>query len=171
VHVHVHDDHRPTQPLPQGNQTGRSPLGSGRCGWGELLAVLTAILGRGSAVVVAATRMWCATSAAAARASDRREHLRSMPIRERNNKPAHARLSPMPSVPCRLPPRAPARGACWRVAQQKQHVLVDRRMLPPTGYGVKQCGDAVLSPRCVVLLSKVESTAPGGYDEPPGHCS
>jgi hypothetical protein len=43
--------YRPTQPVPQGNQTGQSPLGSGRCGWGGLLAVLTAILGRGSTVV------------------------------------------------------------------------------------------------------------------------
>jgi hypothetical protein len=43
--------YQPTQPVPQGNQTGQSPLGRGRCGWGGLLAVLTAILGRGSTVV------------------------------------------------------------------------------------------------------------------------
>jgi hypothetical protein len=52
VHIHGPDDRQPTQPPPGGNQTGQAPaLGSGRCGWRGLLAVLTDTLGRGSTVV------------------------------------------------------------------------------------------------------------------------
>ena len=131
--MHAHGGYLPTQPVPQGNQTGQSPLGSGRCGWGGLLAVLTAILGRGSTVVggyqdvVNAVSFACTPTAA----RSKQYPLPAPP-------PQHSAISLLRLHPHRSKQQAVSFACTSSAARSKQQVASSLLLLHPNAASSKQ---------------------------------